>query len=451
MDAAERLDRIIACSNASIFRKFDFSKIDKIFYPKNEFEIRDAIKYAKEKNLSITAKGGGSGLSGACTGGNYHRVFFSTNALKTVHEVNSSEGFAWVDPGLTPDQLNEKIIESNLEFLISPSSREMATIGGLISTDGGGNDTWFQGTMRDNLLAAELFDEHGNKFTVTHNDSFSENEELDKKLKELNLTINDLASSHGVLGFISKVKVKISKAPEQKEMSFGILKFKDLNQFGAGLVDLISQKTILPYSEAISYVMPEMKDKAEYPILIMKIPHEELEKVKNIQGNFEVLSTEKFDYYSEIRRSYPKMNPPNGTQLALFEGFGLAKEHLLNFEEIQLEIHKITRKFGFEPFGKYGHAPSKWYGDDNKPIYGYIQHSREVPLKEVSGKDSLNAIISLVDLCKELGITPKPEHKWWLMDQKRNRLKEIVNILGKRFNPWILEANEQNLLELIPN
>ena len=51
----EKLNRFIIGSNASIFQKIDPTTNVEVFLPTNEEEIKEAITYAREKNLPITS------------------------------------------------------------------------------------------------------------------------------------------------------------------------------------------------------------------------------------------------------------------------------------------------------------------------------------------------------------------------------------------------------------
>ena len=60
----EKLNKIIIGANASIFQKIDPDSNVAVFTPTNESELKEAITLARENELHITKKGGGSGLSG---------------------------------------------------------------------------------------------------------------------------------------------------------------------------------------------------------------------------------------------------------------------------------------------------------------------------------------------------------------------------------------------------
>ena len=86
----EKLKQYIIGANASIFQKIDPDTNIKVFTPTNDVEIKMAIDFAKENKLPITSKGGGSGMSGACTGSSRDKVVISAMRLKKVHEIRTA-------------------------------------------------------------------------------------------------------------------------------------------------------------------------------------------------------------------------------------------------------------------------------------------------------------------------------------------------------------------------
>ena len=463
----KKLERIIIGSNASIFQKIDPDSNVEVFVPSNEDEIKTAIAFARENNLSITSKGGGSGLSGACTGASRKKVVISSMKLKKVHELNFEKGYAIVDAGITPDELNDYIQQQkpNWKFFVAPSSRDIATLGGVLSTDGGGNDAWLAGTMIDNVLAVELFDYNGNKIVIEKiKDKQGSNKEiitcddkaLEKKLQEIEFSLVDVSGSHGVLGFISKLKVEIKPLPPEEKLSYAVVHAENLNSFGKVIYDLIENNIPLSYGESIVEARhPDISGKTNPPMFILEFPINFDEKIETIFDNitgikFTRIEKPKFEEMKDIRVKMAKRNPPKGYQIALFEGYGIYGENLLRFEEIINTINGTLEKHGFLPFIKFGHAPSLWHVGNEK-IKGIIMHSREKRPENLTGETVFKAILALVDTCEKLGITPKPEHKWPYSKttEKYKRLETLVEILGKEFNPFLLDCTIEELAELV--
>jgi len=469
----ERLNRIVIGANASIFQKINPKSNIEVFIPKNEEEIKEAITFAREKKLSITVKGGGSGMSGACTGASRDKVIISTMGLKRIHEINFEKKYAIVDAGVTPDELNEIIQNEreNWKFFVAPSSRDIATLGGILGTDGGGNDSWLAGTMVDNVLAVELFDYNNNKIIVEKtSDDFDnltvddnlkakvtcKDKKIEKQLRETNFSLMDIAGSHGVLGFISRIKIRIKEIPHVEQQNYAIVNANNLKAYGKVIYDLIENNIPLTYGETIVEAKhPDISDKTNPPMLILEYPTEYTEKVdaifKQIKDvEFTFIDKEKFEEMKDIRIKMAKRNPPEGYQVALFEGYGVYGENLLRFDEIIAEINKTLETHSFTPFIKYGHAPSLWHVGNEK-IKGIIMHSREKRPENMNREMVFNGIVALVETCDKLGITPKPEHKWPFSKNtlKHKRLVELTEIIGKEFNPFLLDCTLEELSDLV--
>ncbi|MCF2142670.1 MAG: FAD-binding protein [Candidatus Heimdallarchaeota archaeon] len=461
----EKLQKYIIGANASIFQKIDPDSNVKVFVPENEEGIKAAIAFARENNLPITSKGGGSGMSGACTGASRKKVIISSMRMKKVLEINFDEGYAVVEAGITPDELNAEIQQRkpNWKFFVAPSSRDIATVGGILSTDGGGNDAWLAGTMADNVLEVELFDYHGNKIIVTKIDNDNKkaritcsDKELQEKLQKSNFSIIDIAGAHGTLGYISKLKLLIKPLSEYNNQRYALAHAGNLNALGKIIYELIEANIPLTYGEAIVEARhPEISGKTNPPMLILEFPADFQEKVQTIcksipDVNFNSVNKEEFEQKKEIRIKMAKRNPPEGYQLALFEGYGIAGDNLLRFEELVRKINQTLESCGFEPFIKFGHAPSVYHHGDEK-IKGIIMHSREKRPEELTSKMVFDGIVALVELCEKEGIIPKPEHKWPFSKttQKHKRLTELTTILGKKFNPFILDSTLKELAELV--
>lgn len=426
-------------ANASMYKRMQFKKIQGVYYPKSEGELLDAIRYAHEKGFDITAKGAGSGLSGACTGGNRDRVMISSLHLTNVNSISLEEGYADVGPGATPDDINDKLRPLGLRFYVAPSSRDVATVGGLISTDGGGNDTWSNGTMRDNTLSVKLITHAGEVLEVDRKGVRSVNESLQENLNKVGMNLDDIASSHGTLGFIAEMRVAVKPIVEEKTAG-ALVKFEDYDAMGAGLLQTIDRKCPVRYGEAVVMAHEDVREGLSPPLLILEFPHDF--EMEFCNADVRKLTRNELARLQDLRLKLPKRNPNVGIQVALFEGYGLHGESLEHMGRTIHEIDDVLRSNALEPFAKYGHAPSKWYLGDNTPAYGLIMHSREIKPEGKTGPEIYKAVEDVVRKCDELGVTPKPEHKWIYSDDvKKKRLMELREIMGDSFNSFVFESD----------
>jgi hypothetical protein len=224
----------------------------------------------------------------------------------------------------------------------------------------------------------------------------------------------------------------------------GLAEFSDCNGLGKVLTRMIERKSPIRYGEAITTAHKDIREGFDPPLLILEFPEENAFDIKDIT-DYKPLDAKELERMKDIRIKLPKRNPNEGVQFALFEGYGFHGDNLLNLQDSLDEVEALLMNHGMTPFGKYGHGPSKWYQGDNTPTYGLILHSREIRPEGKTGDELLGVVLEIVDKCEELGVTPKPEHKWPFSDAvKKKRLDEIRQVIGEGFNPFLLapECND---------
>ena len=432
-------------ANASMYYRLNFKKIKGVFYPKTEQQVVDIVTKANEQGIGVTPKGGGSGLSGACTGGNVDRVMISSVQMSEILTFSKDQGYIDTQPGATPDEINALLASSGMKHWVAPSSRDIATVGGILSTDGGGNDTWDNGTMRDNTQRVKMVLYNGKRLTVDWDGVKCEDPDLEAELNRHNMTIHDVASAHGTLGFITELRLTIKPITESPVVG-GVVDYPDNTAAGDALTEMIAKETPIAYGEVIASAHVDVREDLTPPVHVIEIPEESLPGLKEIV-DLKQLPPEEVARMKDIRIKLPKRQPKVGKQVALFEGYGFHTESLKNMQDRIDEVDELLRSHSLEPFAKYGHGPSKWYLGDNTPAYGIVLHSREIRPEDKSGKEIYQAVLDLVELCKKLKITPKPEHKWPFADDIKNaRLMELRQVLGEGFNEFMLDPNCNDVL-----
>ena len=131
-----RIRDVVIGANASMYYKLNFRKIKDVYYPRSEHEVVAAIKHAHGNGFSVTPKGGGSGLSGACTGGNDERVMISSLQMKEILSFSKDQGYIDVQSGINPDQINEFLQPMGMHFYVSPMAEEtiLGSMGPCVTT-----------------------------------------------------------------------------------------------------------------------------------------------------------------------------------------------------------------------------------------------------------------------------------------------------------------------------
>lgn len=125
-----------------------------IVVPKDEEDVRAAIKTAAEFNVSIVPRGGGTSLGGQAVG--MSMVIDFTKYMKGLLELNVEERWVRVQPGLVLDQLNFELAKHGLMFAPDPATSSRATIGGMIGNNSSGTKSLVYGITRDHVIDTKV-------------------------------------------------------------------------------------------------------------------------------------------------------------------------------------------------------------------------------------------------------------------------------------------------------
>lgn len=123
-----------------------------VVYPRVTNDIRKVARFSwqlaeKGHSLSITARGGGSDLTGGAIG---KGIILNTTAhLTSIFELDTKQKLVRLQPGVTFGALNEALQLHGLHIPSSPVSAAYSTIGGAIANNSGGITSGVDGTTLD--------------------------------------------------------------------------------------------------------------------------------------------------------------------------------------------------------------------------------------------------------------------------------------------------------------
>jgi FAD/FMN-containing dehydrogenase len=127
-----------------------------VLYPKSTLDIQLTLRLLSQpehQHVRLSPRGGGTGTNGQslCDG----IMMDVSRHLKSILELNLSEGWVRVEPGVVLDQLNAYLAPHQVFFApnLSPSSR--ATLGGMVSTDASGKGSRVYGKTSEHVLETE--------------------------------------------------------------------------------------------------------------------------------------------------------------------------------------------------------------------------------------------------------------------------------------------------------
>lgn len=176
-----------------------------VLKPKNKDEISKIMSFCYEKNIAITPRGAGTGLSGGALP-IYGGVCLSTELLDKIIYIDENNYQACAEPGVITQVFQEKLETKGLFYPPDPASRGSCFLGGNIAENSGGPKAVKYGVVQDYVLNLEVVLPDGNIIWTGAN--------VLKNATGYNLT-QLLIGSEGTLGIVTKIVFKIIPKPMQ--------------------------------------------------------------------------------------------------------------------------------------------------------------------------------------------------------------------------------------------
>lgn len=126
---------------------------DAVVFPESSEQVAAILRHANEHRIPVTARGAGTGLSGACTprrGG----IVVSFERMAAIVEIDTDNHTATVQPGVTLDQLDAELAKVGLTYPVFPGEYS-ASLGGNVNTNAGGMRAVKYGVTRHHVLGVE--------------------------------------------------------------------------------------------------------------------------------------------------------------------------------------------------------------------------------------------------------------------------------------------------------
>ena len=126
-------------------------------------DLEKVILYAREHHVPLTARSGGTNVTGNAIG---EGIILEFSRLNKILEVNKDKQWARVEPGIVYAALNRHLAERGLMFAPDPSSGAMCKIGGMLGNNAAGPHTLKYGATKENVLEMEILLTNGNFITA---------------------------------------------------------------------------------------------------------------------------------------------------------------------------------------------------------------------------------------------------------------------------------------------
>ncbi|GDX51950.1 dehydrogenase [Bacteroidota bacterium] len=171
--------------------------------PSNTNEVSAIMKLCFEKNIPVTPRGAGTGLSGGALpvfGG----VLLSMERFNKIIFIDEENFQVTVEPGVITEVLQNAVKEKGLFYPPDPASKGSCFIGGNIAENSGGPKAVKYGVVKDYVLNLELVLPNGEIIWTGAN--------VLKNATGYNLT-QLIVGSEGTLGIVTKIVLRLIPHP----------------------------------------------------------------------------------------------------------------------------------------------------------------------------------------------------------------------------------------------
>ena len=124
-----------------------------VVLPRSIEDIQATLNLAREFEMPITARGGGTSQCGQTV--NSGLIIDNSRYLNQLIELDVANRRCLVQPGIVLDELNRLLKPHGLWFPVDVSTASRATIGGMAANNSCGQRSIHYGTMRHNVNAID--------------------------------------------------------------------------------------------------------------------------------------------------------------------------------------------------------------------------------------------------------------------------------------------------------
>jgi FAD/FMN-containing dehydrogenase/Fe-S oxidoreductase len=125
-----------------------------VVLPRDAEDVKNAVAIAQKNKISILPRGAGTSLAGQTVGESMILDF--SKYMNELLEINESEKWVRVQPGMVRDNLNAELKPYGLHFAPDPATGSRANVGGMVGNNSSGTKSILYGKTVDHVLEATI-------------------------------------------------------------------------------------------------------------------------------------------------------------------------------------------------------------------------------------------------------------------------------------------------------
>ena len=411
---------------------------DVVVKPSTAEEISAIFKICNERNIAVTPRGAGTGLSGGALpqlGG----VLVSLERMNSIINIDERNLQVTAEPGVVTETLQNAVKERGLFYPPDPSSRGSCFIGGNIAENSGGPKAVKYGVVKDYVLNLQVVLPTGEIIWTGAN--------VLKNSTGYNLT-QLMVGSEGTLGIVTKIVLKLLPYPKHELLM--LVPFNSLEKAGEA-VSAIFRAGYTPSAlelieiDALKITSTYLNDNT-IPLtegteahLIIEVDGNHIDTLmKEMEAIAALLSG--FDcgeiYFADDEQQKAALWKVRRrvAEVVKLQGYTIEEDTVVPRAELPALIRGVKKlgiEYNFHPVC-YGHA-----GDGNL----HIRIKKEGSIYSLNNPDIVPALKAIFELVHSLGGTISGEHGIGLLQKDflsivfEDKHLQLMKGIKKTFDP----------------
>jgi len=215
---------------------YDNSKLQNlagvVVFPSTHQQVVEIIQSCNQFNIPITARGSGTGTSGAAVP-ETNGLVLSFERFNCLIEINTADRYAVVEAGLSNQALQTACHQQGFFWAPDPTSAAICTLGGNLAYNSAGPRAVKYGTPRENTLALKAVTGDGRSLECG---TYTTKGVVGYDLTRL------LLGSEGTLAIITEAVLKLTPLPEEIRTLQAV--YRDINSAAKAVSAIMSQPII---------------------------------------------------------------------------------------------------------------------------------------------------------------------------------------------------------------